>query len=755
MDFLGQKKQKTKFVCCLLLVVATVFCSFLSCISPKRVDSVSETWESYAGYYDTIIYSDEEAAYLIYTAEQLAYMAKQINAGVDDWLTRSYKLMADINLSGLLWKPISYVPVKIDIKWGEETKITNCTFGGTFDGNGHTIFGLNVNTYDSVGLFGNAASCTIKNLIISGASVWGGVYSSAICGFVVNSTIENCVVTGSIIQGANDDGDLYVGGLVGKGSSCIIKDCYTYDNSIIGHGNVSKLIYNGGIAGYISKDQSAVEIKNCYNYRGNVYSYTWYYETAYSGGIVGYADGVEISDCYNTASIRAGVDFGIPSGVNYNTSQVQYAYAGGIAGALGNVASSINRCYNCGDISANAVSDSRCGGIVGYVAENAVIKQCMVTSNVTSGTDSSNQSSAGGIVGEAKSSYIYDCGVYSNWVTANAKTGTYSDTGAAETSSDPEGYLSIEKKIKKSVKEKYAYAGGFCGYAASVTISECFSYYVTTTGGYREVQETHMYSTNEFAGVRGKFSIAPLPYWNYTYTYYKFSFDIVVAPVTTTYVGYSVGYCADSNCSVSTSYEKGSSNSIPDANFEIKPSVEFANFVAMRGSTKKKYARPDDVVTGTCTEQFAIAGIDDAWASTDDGVTICKIVDPIWYYGVKGSSSITFQGQKHEKQEDAFEAIFGWIIEETDDDGIDEYDEGLKLFVEWDFIYGWDEGTEEYVYQNTVVDRTSFYVNYGISIATYTSSVSYDSYWGKSSSIYNGYPVLKCFYWQLNAETPA
>ena len=213
--------------------------------------------------------TDADGTYHVYTAEGLNEWAAAV-AGNN---STSCTLEADITMpvpetaGGSNWMPIS-------------------SFEGTFDGNGHTITRLVVNSTDySVG-FMKDNSGTVKNLTLKDAKISniyrvGGVVCEN-CG-----TIENCHVTGeSEITGSNVVA--IVGGVVGYNYGKILACHVANDCSVKGHNNV------GGITGYNSEGT----VTGCYalcSLEGN----------EYIGGIIGYSNGGSYTACYSKCSYIA------------------------------------------------------------------------------------------------------------------------------------------------------------------------------------------------------------------------------------------------------------------------------------------------------------------------------------------------------------------------------------------------------------------------------------------------------------------
>jgi len=185
----------------------------------------------------------EGSPYIITSADQLAYVAQQVNAGTYGWGSANYKLGNDINLAAYPnWTPIG----KLDFE-----------FNGTFDGGGHIISNLKINTISSLGssygLFGEISGGTVKNVGLSGVSI--NVISAANSLFVgglagnTDGTIVNCVVAGSI-SGTVTHSSVYFGGIAGRTMNGTVENCYTTAAvSVTGAGTYSV----GGLAGYNRK----------------------------------------------------------------------------------------------------------------------------------------------------------------------------------------------------------------------------------------------------------------------------------------------------------------------------------------------------------------------------------------------------------------------------------------------------------------------------------------------------------------------
>lgn len=188
---------------------------------------------------------DESGNITITSADGLFWFAEQANAG-NNFAGKTVKLANDIDLNDKLWTPIG---IYNDSK---------TYFKGTFDGQGHTVSGVNVveSRKNGVGFFGKVYTGTIKNLTVAG-----------------NITTDNCN---------------YVGGIVGHGYATVV-DCVFRGN--VGSANTMQV---GGIAG-----SGGFTVTRCSVY-GNVTAECW------AGGIVGNCqDGGSYTDCYVEGEINA------------------------------------------------------------------------------------------------------------------------------------------------------------------------------------------------------------------------------------------------------------------------------------------------------------------------------------------------------------------------------------------------------------------------------------------------------------------
>lgn len=153
------------------------------------------------------------------------------------------------------WSRDKYIRLENDITLGENTNVIIPSFGGIFEGNGHTISGLQITSSGSaLGLFRYIqASGTVRSLTVSGNVLPTGNGSRyGILAGVNYGKILNCSVSGKV-AGAEE-----TGGICGiNESSGELRRCHS-------SATVTGEHYTGGICG-INKGT----LNNCTN-TGNI-----------------------------------------------------------------------------------------------------------------------------------------------------------------------------------------------------------------------------------------------------------------------------------------------------------------------------------------------------------------------------------------------------------------------------------------------------------------------------------------------------
>ena len=279
----------------------------------------------------------------ITTVDELLQFAKAVDNGeYDDKTDAVVSLDADLDLTGVAWKPIGSV-------FDGDGNLLHY-FGGKFYGNGHTISNLDFSEnygkaeYPVFGFFSVAYGAEISGLTIQGnldVSNSGYVFFGTVAGVAENSKISDCVSDVSFT-----DTDKYTNGtaaLCGYAINSTIEHCQNKGNFSVTTDTTT--LQMGGIVGVA--DNSTVQY--CAN-TGDMTSWT-----PCTGGIVGLLyQGSKIINCYSTGKM-------VPLG-NGTTD------FGGIAGTVG-AGTEISHCYFAGEVDLSQYTATtpytRLGGIVG------------------------------------------------------------------------------------------------------------------------------------------------------------------------------------------------------------------------------------------------------------------------------------------------------------------------------------------------------------------------------------------------------
>ena len=226
-------------------------------------DSFDEYYDGGAkwlGGIDTSWYNANDTEFVIGNPEQLAGLAQLVNTGVDSFSGKTVKLASDLDLNNINWTPIG----SFDYDRDAQAYANAVTFKGIFDGQGHTINNLKINTPTTEGaaLFGCVEAATIKNVNVHNVDIVAGGHAAAILARGYNysktTTVTNCHVTGDIdilIDWA------YAGGIVAKATGLNISECSVKptETGVITASNRNAV---GGIVGWVEA-VGASTISNC------------------------------------------------------------------------------------------------------------------------------------------------------------------------------------------------------------------------------------------------------------------------------------------------------------------------------------------------------------------------------------------------------------------------------------------------------------------------------------------------------------
>ena len=263
---------------------------------------------------------NNHGVYLISSPDELMWFDK--NAAMND----SAKLMSDITInedvsgSDATSQKYKWTPIGTD-----KTKV----YTGNFDGNGHTISGLYINsTAANTGMFGYiGTNAVVKNLTLADSVIRSTKnYTGAITGYIDDAaSVTNCHTKNSVQVSAA----VYTGGITGYQDDTSTLTRCSNAAEVTGANNV------GGISGY-NWSKSSASLTDSYN-RGSVSG------SNLVGGICAqiYIGGT-VSDVYNLGTVQATGTAGGITGVfrwgtiksAYNAGIVKATAKGGVAGRL-------------------------------------------------------------------------------------------------------------------------------------------------------------------------------------------------------------------------------------------------------------------------------------------------------------------------------------------------------------------------------------------------------------------------------------
>ena len=170
-------------------------------------------------------------------------------------------------------------------------------FEGSFDGDGHTITGVNINSSSGdIGLFGGIRNgAVVKNLTLSNASITSINTTGGIVGNNVGGTITNCHVTSDVTISASAP-DSYIGGIVGNnGSGGTVSNCSSaatitapkYVGGIAGYNESNGTLSNNVVVGATISATSNYGAIAGYNKTGGILNHNYYADCGNIGGCNG------------------------------------------------------------------------------------------------------------------------------------------------------------------------------------------------------------------------------------------------------------------------------------------------------------------------------------------------------------------------------------------------------------------------------------------------------------------------------------
>lgn len=370
-------------------------------------------------------------------------------------LSKNYLLTADVALTGA-WQPLG---------------TGNAPFSGIFNGNGHTISGLTVNSSSSSdpgGFFGFVSGARIQNLTIIDAEVTvKAPKTGALAGSAASSVISRCAVSGTVTATTVLS---YVGGLAGYSTNTVIRNCVsgcTVEAS--GGENV------GGLFGYAESGT----VTGCSSSGSVTGSKT-------VGGFAGMSS-CPITNCAFSGAAVTGSSSWVGGFVGKSTHDITgceiisesltvagYDYVGGFAGKTLNWWNANSQCVkatlsNCKVSTAASVvgTEKKVGGFAGDNCATISLCSTKASANSTYSTSLAGESDnrVGGFVGWNQSGSIISQCYAVGMASGKERVGGFAGLN--------EG--TIEDCYAKGSAEAYYRAGGFVGDHSAGSLKCCYA----------------------------------------------------------------------------------------------------------------------------------------------------------------------------------------------------------------------------------------------------------------------------------------
>ena len=302
------------------------------------------------------------STYYIRSAKGLSYFAYQANEENNSFRNRTIVLETDIDLNGFNWTPV-----------GEGTT----AFQGQFEGNGHTIYNMNIDTdgnyagfFGSLSDFSRISDLHFENVTINVEISSTGTYNiGAVAGSFLNTGTADLSLNESFLSSVSASGLLtvsgngmtnatvHVGGLVGNLSLAQINRSRSNMEINLENVAVTDMRVGGlvGTANYLRANETyfdgSLDISSQVTY-------------GYVGGLVGFATGSSSSNQTELLNDYVLLDDGGFSVSNSGTN----IYIGGLVGRVNNAYFALKNTYFVGDINANTQGDMNyVSGLVGYL----------------------------------------------------------------------------------------------------------------------------------------------------------------------------------------------------------------------------------------------------------------------------------------------------------------------------------------------------------------------------------------------------
>ena len=267
---------------------------------------------------------DGDGNVTISTKEGLAWLISTVNGynGVtaSDFYGKTVDLVADVDMSAYGWVPVGFMG---------NAQSTPEPFNGTFNGNGHTITGIDcmvygsgVNGFIDYGLFGFVESGTVENVLLKDAKFYldsnPDLVLGALVGELSGGTLCNSEASATLVSRTPD---ATIGGAVGKQTDGTV-------HSVIGIGEMTGGTM-GGLVGVLEANG------DLYNSFANPMFHRLGTATTQYYGVLAAVNKGTIENCYSRLQndpVPSDAYFGWFVGDNNVAAKLKYCYTRGAGG---------------------------------------------------------------------------------------------------------------------------------------------------------------------------------------------------------------------------------------------------------------------------------------------------------------------------------------------------------------------------------------------------------------------------------------
>ncbi|MBQ8909349.1 MAG: hypothetical protein IJY90_03590 [Clostridia bacterium] len=446
-------------MCCCLATGISLFC--VPVWAETQTTATADLWTDYA-VAPALGDGTETAPYQIKSPENLAWVARETNAGNYDVANAYFKQTVAIYLNGHDWVPI-----------GTEEH----PFYGEYNAAWNEVYNMTTIATDYAGLFGYCVG-NIKSLDMISAKATGYLCVGAYVGYLKGSLVSDSPLMATVV--ANSSSTVYAGGIVGYLNTTSEFEFNSGPNSKIKVTARSSggEVYAGGVVGYLNSTEE-VDILAY----GAVTVTSTSTGDVYAGGAIGYLSSTSYVDIKSYVGVTA---------TSTSTGTSKSVYAGGCIGARTGDSTSLFYTRWLGmKLEAKASSgEVYAGGSCGYLSGNVGRIYFEASTSQTVNANGSSKALVGGYVGGFACSYI---GWYSNKIynlnsmtlTAQSSSGFAHAGGfAGQIYASFTLPISVEVSsctIKALSTSSSAYAGGLIGLSQeeflsnnyTITVSDC------------------------------------------------------------------------------------------------------------------------------------------------------------------------------------------------------------------------------------------------------------------------------------------